>query len=111
MLRREAAAATIALPPCHFPEITMTQMTRTEARARTDEAVGYLQGLLRIDTTNPPGNETEAAHYLAGVLRREGYEPVVLESSPGRGNVIARFHGTGERKPLLLYGHLDVVMA
>jgi len=75
------------------------------------ESVRYLQDLLRIDTTNPPGGETAAAEYLAGVLRREGYEPVVLESAPGRGNVVARYRGTGELPPLLLYGHLDVVTA
>src|SRR5579864_8595673 len=114
MLRREAAGATTALPPRHFPEITMSQMTRTEARARLDEAVGYLQDLLRIDTTNPPGNETRAAEYLAGVLRHEGYEPLVIESSPGRGNVVVRYTGSGRRRPLLpllLYGHTDVVAA
>jgi len=43
-----------------------------------DEAVRYLQDLVRIDTTNPPGNETKAAEYLAGVLKRDGIEPIVL---------------------------------
>src|SRR5579884_77362 len=74
------------------------------------EAVRYLQDLLRIDTTNPPGRETAAARYLAMVLRDEGYDPVVVESSPGRGSVVARYSGTGEKPPLLLYGHTDVVM-
>lgn len=75
------------------------------------EAVRHLQELLRIDTTNPPGNETAAAEYLAGVLRDAGYEPVVLESAPGRGNMVARFPGTEEVEPLLIYGHTDVVTA
>jgi acetylornithine deacetylase/succinyl-diaminopimelate desuccinylase-like protein len=89
----------------------MAQALQSDVQAHADEAVGYLQELLRIDTTNPPGNETEAAKYLAGILRREGYDPTVVESAPGRGNVVVRYRGTGEREPLLIYGHLDVVMA
>lgn len=76
-----------------------------------EESVRYLQGLLRLDTTNPPGNEIRAAEYIAGILRTEGYEPQVLESAPGRGNVIARYGGSGEQEPLLVYGHTDVVPA
>jgi acetylornithine deacetylase/succinyl-diaminopimelate desuccinylase-like protein len=45
------------------------------------------------------------------VLHREGYEPQVIESSPGRGNVVARYPGSGRLAPLLLYGHTDVVTA
>lgn len=77
----------------------------------TAEAVGHLQALLRIDTTNPPGNEREAADYLAEVLSAEGYDPVVLESAPGRGNLVARYRGSGVAPPLLLLSHLDVVPA
>ena len=75
------------------------------------ETVRHLQSLIQIDTTNPPGNETLAAEYLARVLRAEGFEPQVFESAPGRGNVVARLKGRGEAPPLLLYGHLDVVGA
>lgn len=76
-----------------------------------DESVRVLQALLRIDTTNPPGNETRAAGYLAGILRQEGFDPRVIESAPGRGNLVVRYGGTGERKPFLLYVHTDVVAA
>ena len=79
--------------------------------AVTAETIRHLQALLRLNTTNPPGNETLAAEYLAGVLRAEGLEPLVLESAPGRGNVIARLKGSGEAAPLLLYSHTDVVPA
>jgi acetylornithine deacetylase/succinyl-diaminopimelate desuccinylase-like protein len=75
------------------------------------EATHYLQDLIRIDTTNPPGNETKAAEYLAGVLKREGIEPTILESVPGRGNLVARLKGDGRAAPLLLMVHLDVVPA
>jgi acetylornithine deacetylase/succinyl-diaminopimelate desuccinylase-like protein len=76
-----------------------------------DQAVGRLQQLLRIDTTNPPGNEAAAAELLAGLLRDEGFEPVVIEGAPGRPSVVARLGGRGERGPLLLQGHTDVVPA
>ena len=75
------------------------------------EAVRHLQALLRIDTTNPPGNELAAAEYLAGALRAEGYEPIVMEAAPGRGNLVARYPGDGAGAPLLLYAHTDVVPA
>lgn len=76
-----------------------------------DEAARYLQDLLRIDTTNPPGNETLAAEFVAQILKREGIEPTILESAPGRGNLVARLKGTGKAAPLLMMVHLDVVPA
>ena len=79
--------------------------------ALTQEAVQHLQALLRIDTTNPPGNELAAVEYVAGVLRAEGIEPIVLEAAPQRGNGIARLKGNGSLPPLLLYSHVDVVPA
>jgi acetylornithine deacetylase/succinyl-diaminopimelate desuccinylase-like protein len=79
--------------------------------AATAEVVQHLQALLRLDTTNPPGNETLAAEYLGGVLRTEGFEPLLLESAPDRGNLIVRLKGSGEAPPLLLYSHTDVVPA
>jgi acetylornithine deacetylase/succinyl-diaminopimelate desuccinylase-like protein len=76
-----------------------------------DETVTHLRDLIRFDTTNPPGNELLAAEHLAGVLEREGLSPVVLESAPGRGNVICRLPGSGQARPLLVMSHLDVVPA
>lgn len=76
-----------------------------------EEATKNLRDLLRIDTTNPPGNETGAAEFLAGILKREGIEPTILESAPGRGNLVARLKGDGRAAPLLLMVHLDVVPA
>ncbi len=73
------------------------------------EAVKFLGDLVKIDTSNPPGNETRAAEYIKGVLAAEGIPAQVFESAPGRGNVVARLKGNGKKKPLLLMGHLDVV--
>lgn len=79
----------------------------------SDNAVGelvhHLRELVRIDTSNPPGGESEAAHYIRQVFEREGIGCDVLEAIPGRGNIVARIRGTGLRPPLLLMGHLDVV--
>ncbi len=74
-----------------------------------DEVTRHLQDLIRIDTVNPPGNETQAAEYLAGVARREGIEAQVVESAPGRGTFVARIRGEGRARPLLLMAHSDVV--
>src|SRR5689334_9356474 len=77
----------------------------------TDHALRLCRALLRIDTTNPPGNERPAIDLLARELAGAGLDPVVLESAPGRANVVARHRGTGTRPPLLLAAHLDVVEA
>ena len=74
------------------------------------EVTGYLQALIRIDTTNPPGNESKAARYLEGILRQEGFDPLFVESAPARGNVLAQLAG-GDEPPLMLLGHTDVVAA
>jgi acetylornithine deacetylase/succinyl-diaminopimelate desuccinylase-like protein len=76
-----------------------------------EEATNLLSGLIRINTTNPPGNETDAAKYLAGHLGREGFNCEIFEPAHGRGNVITRMKGTGEKPSLLLLSHLDVVAA
>jgi acetylornithine deacetylase/succinyl-diaminopimelate desuccinylase-like protein len=75
------------------------------------EAVAVFKDLLRIDTTNPPGNERPAADLIARVLTDEGIPFELLESEPGRANVVARLRGNGKKGPLLLNGHLDVVFA
>jgi acetylornithine deacetylase/succinyl-diaminopimelate desuccinylase-like protein len=76
-----------------------------------EEARRLCQALLRMDTTNPPGNERICADYLAGQLSEVGYRPEIVERAPGRSNLIVRHRGTGARPPLLLTAHLDVVEA
>jgi acetylornithine deacetylase/succinyl-diaminopimelate desuccinylase-like protein len=76
-----------------------------------DETVRYLRDLIRLDTSNPPGNEIVAAEYIARILQGQGIAPVVIETAPKRGNVIARITGDGSAPPLLLYSHTDVVPA
>ncbi len=76
-----------------------------------DEAVALLADYLRIDTTNPPGNEIRAAQFFARLLQREGIECRTFESSPGRGNLFARLKGNGSKRALILLNHMDVVPA
>ena len=76
------------------------------------EAQAWLAGLIRINTTNPPGNELAAANYVATVLRSEDITPEVLELAPGRGVVVARLQAgplPDSSRALLLLSHLDVV--
>ncbi|HLF41824.1 MAG TPA: M20/M25/M40 family metallo-hydrolase, partial [Acidimicrobiia bacterium] len=75
-----------------------------------DEAVEIAREYLRIDTTNPPGNEAPAAALLAGILEEAGLETTTLESAPGRANLVARLPGRSGRGLALLH-HLDVVPA
>jgi acetylornithine deacetylase/succinyl-diaminopimelate desuccinylase-like protein len=76
-----------------------------------EEVTRLLSDLIRINTTNPPGNETEAAKYLAENLSKEDFKCELYESAPRRGSVITRMKGTGEKPSLLLLSHLDVVAA
>jgi acetylornithine deacetylase/succinyl-diaminopimelate desuccinylase-like protein len=75
------------------------------------EAVARLQAMLRFDTSNPPGEEVGVSTHLADALRSEGLSPEVIESVPGRGNLVVRVKGDGSARPLLLMSHLDVVPA
>jgi acetylornithine deacetylase/succinyl-diaminopimelate desuccinylase-like protein len=75
------------------------------------EITRFLSQLIQINTTNPPGDETKAAHFIADFLSKDGFESEIIESKPGRGSLITRLKGTGEKPNLLLLGHLDVVAA
>ena len=75
------------------------------------ETVDLLQAYLRIDTTNPPGNETAGARFLETVLARDGLASETVESAPGRGNLVARLPGDGSLGGIVLHHHIDVVYA
>ena len=76
-----------------------------------EEVTHFLRELIRINTTNPPGNETAAAKYLAEHLGSEGFKCELFEPAPERGSIITRLKGSGEKPNLLLLSHLDVVAA
>jgi acetylornithine deacetylase/succinyl-diaminopimelate desuccinylase-like protein len=76
------------------------------------EAQNWLVELIKINTTNPPGNEQAAAKYIAGVLAKEGIPVDILDLAPGRSAVVARLRSSAIADPskaLLLVAHMDVV--
>lgn len=80
-----------------------------DAERSQAEAARFLEELVRIDTQDPPGNESKVAQYLQGVLKGEGIDSEVLETVPGRDSITARLKGNGNKKPILLMAHEDVV--
>jgi acetylornithine deacetylase/succinyl-diaminopimelate desuccinylase-like protein len=76
-----------------------------------DEAVELLQALIRVDTVNPPGNETGAAEVLRDYLSPFGIECASYARVPERANLVARIPGRGGGPSLLLLSHTDTVLA
>src|SRR6185369_13596883 len=76
-----------------------------------DMAVDLMQQYLRVNTSNPPGNELEAAKFLKKIFDQHGIENEIFEYKPGRANIIARLKGNGSKRPIILLSHMDVVTA
>src|SRR4029079_10823856 len=75
-----------------------------------DEVVAHLTHLIRIDTTNPPGNEMVLARYLDPVFHTAGIETCLFEPVAGRAAIVGRLRAAQETAlPLLLLAHMDVV--
>src|SRR5437667_8277566 len=75
------------------------------------EVTELLQELIRIDTTNPPGNETRAAEFLQAYLEDSGVSCELYARIPERANLVARIPGRGDGPRLLFLSHTDVVLA
>ena len=71
--------------------------------------VELLQQLIRFDTTNPPGNESECVGFVRNLLEEAGCETQTYSKETDRPNLVARLRGAGNSPPLLLQGHVDVV--
>ena len=74
-----------------------------------EETMRHFQAILRMDTSNPPGNEKLVVDYLKGVLDKEGIETKIFANDPNRPNLVARLRGSGKQRPVLIMGHTDVV--
>src|SRR3954447_4361901 len=83
----------------------------TETASLRDEATQLLGDLIRLDTVNPPGNETQAAELLRAYLAESGVESELYARSPERANLVARIPGSGGGSSLLLLSHTDTVVA
>jgi acetylornithine deacetylase/succinyl-diaminopimelate desuccinylase-like protein len=73
------------------------------------ETIAQLQALIRLDTTNPPGNELPLARYIAEQLESAGIESQLLMPVPQRAAVYARLRGNGSKGAVMLLAHMDVV--
>lgn len=76
-----------------------------------DEAVRLLSEYIKVNTTNPPGNETLGAEFLAKIFRGNGIDCQLFETDKGRSCLYARLKGNGKKRPLILLNHIDVVPA
>ncbi len=79
------------------------------AQPAEEETMRHFQALLRLDTSDPPGHEAPAVEYLKQTLEREGIPVKVFALDPRRPNLVARLKGSGQKRPLLIMGHTDVV--
>ncbi|HSG64476.1 MAG TPA: M20/M25/M40 family metallo-hydrolase [Gammaproteobacteria bacterium] len=73
------------------------------------ESLAHFESLIRIDTSNPPGNETEVAEYLRDVLAAAEISVELYALEPERANIVARLPGNGSKEPILIMAHTDVV--
>jgi acetylornithine deacetylase/succinyl-diaminopimelate desuccinylase-like protein len=102
----------IGQPVIQQPMMTQSSGPLGDTTALAREATGWLIDLLKINTTNPPGNEEAAAKYIIGVLQKEGMKAELLPLAPGRSAVVARLNASAfadSSKALLLVAHTDVV--
>ena len=84
--------------------------THLSADEFVEQSVERLQEYIRINTINPPGNETRGVEFLAEIFDTAGIVYETAESAPGRGNIWARLEG-GDEPALILLHHIDVVPA
>ncbi len=89
--------------------LAAAQSAPADRQAVEDEALRHFQAILRLDTSNPPGNEALVVNYLDDILRQAGIETKILARDPKRPNLVARLRGNGTKRPLLIMGHTDVV--
>ena len=103
----------------HIPVVADVEVGRIETQHAAqidwpryqDMAVDLMQQYLRIDTSNPPGNEIRAAQFFKRIFDQYGIENEIFEYKPGRANIIARIRGNGSKRPIILLSHTDVVTA
>ena len=105
-------AATVALGST---PLAAQRSTPIDWNALTNETVKVLSDYVRVNSTNPPGNELQTALFLKRILDKEGIEARILDTAElkpaGRANIYARLKGNGSKKAIALVHHMDVVPA
>ena len=85
------------------------QAPAVEWEKQQAETLRHFRALVRIDTSNPPGNETKVVEYLRKALEAEGIPTRTFALDPNRANLVARLKGNGTKRPILILAHTDVV--
>ena len=93
------------------PALASARISAEHMQQCSDQAVDWMQQYLRLDTTNPPGNEMRAAQFFKKILDAEGIENQAFEYAPERANLWAVLpHSAAQTKrPIILLNHMDVV--
>ena len=116
-LRQFFRVCTVVLPAMVLAQVPSSSKLASNAiptarmQQYSDLAVQWMQQYLRLDTTNPPGNELRTAAFFKKILDQESIENQIFEYAPGRANLWARLPhtvGAGQR-PIILLNHMDVV--
>src|SRR2546423_1606737 len=108
----KALRATCVLVFCLSGTSLQAQSRTIDWDALARESQSVLADYLRVNTTNPPGNEILGARFLKAILDREGIEAQILDTTelgPNRANLYARLRGNGSKKAIALVHHIDVV--
>jgi len=81
------------------------------AAVKEDSVAKLLQKVIQIESTNPPGNELDLAHWLADYFAQAGVEVELLEYEAKHANLVVRLRGSGKRPALIFSAHMDTVPA
>jgi acetylornithine deacetylase/succinyl-diaminopimelate desuccinylase-like protein len=92
-----------------LPATLLAQAPDLDWKKLQAETLEHFSAMVRINSSNPPGNETVVAKYIQSVLQHEGIPSKLVGTDPNRLSVIARLKGSGAKKPILIMGHTDVV--
>jgi acetylornithine deacetylase/succinyl-diaminopimelate desuccinylase-like protein len=92
-----------------LPAVLFAQTRELDWKKVQAETREHFSAMVKINSSNPPGNETVVAKYIQGVLERDGIPSKLVGADPNRLSLIARLKGSGAKKPILIMGHTDVV--
>ncbi|HEU4997104.1 MAG TPA: M20/M25/M40 family metallo-hydrolase [Gemmatimonadaceae bacterium] len=90
--------------------VTLASAAPLNGQTSADPTASLLAELIRVNTSNPPGNEGAIAELLAPKFKALGFEVDVIQTpAPGKAHFVARLRGNGSKRPVLLAAHADVV--
>src|SRR6185503_4358148 len=109
IMKRRTLQFAIAVLLLTSSVLSIAQNSQSDQAKIEEETMRHFQAILRLDTSNPPGNEKLVVDYLKRVLEQEGIETKIFALDPQRPNLVARLRGNGKKRPVLIMGHTDVV--